>query len=52
MMMWSWAPPSKTTAGRDVSRDGQKFLINTPVKQGEAVPMSIVLNWPAKLGKE
>ena len=36
----------------DVSRDGQRFLINTPVKQAEAVPMSIILNWPAKLTKQ
>jgi hypothetical protein len=35
----------------DVSRDGQRFLINTPVKQTETAPMSIVLNWPAKLNK-
>jgi eukaryotic-like serine/threonine-protein kinase len=35
----------------DVSRDGQRFLINTPVKQSEAAPMSIILNWPAKLNK-
>lgn len=35
----------------DVGRDGQRFLINTPVKQGETAPMSIVLNWSAKLNK-
>ena len=35
----------------DVSRDGQRFLINTPVKQAESQPMSIILNWPAKLNK-
>jgi eukaryotic-like serine/threonine-protein kinase len=35
----------------DVSRDGQRFLINTPVKQVETTPMSIILNWPAKLNK-
>jgi hypothetical protein len=35
----------------DVSRDGQRFLINTPVRQGETAPMSIILNWPAKLNK-
>ena len=35
----------------DVSRDGQRFLINTPVKQAQAAPMSIILNWPAKLKK-
>jgi eukaryotic-like serine/threonine-protein kinase len=35
----------------DVSRDGQRFLINTQVKQAESAPMSIVLNWTAKLNK-
>lgn len=35
----------------DVSRDGQRFLINTQVKQPEAAPMSVVLNWTAKLNK-
>jgi eukaryotic-like serine/threonine-protein kinase len=34
----------------DVSRDGQRFLINTPFKQA-VQPMSITLNWPAKLNK-
>ena len=28
----------------DVSRDGQRFLINTQVKQAESAPRSIVLN--------
>ena len=31
----------------DVSKDGQKFLINTQLKTGTA-PMSVVLNWSAK----
>ena len=35
----------------DVSRDGQRFLINTQVKQAESAPMSVLLNWPAKLEK-
>jgi len=35
----------------DVSRDGQRFLINTQVKQEETTPMSVVLNWTAKLNK-
>jgi eukaryotic-like serine/threonine-protein kinase len=35
----------------DVSRDGQRFLINTQVKQGDSAPMSVILNWPAKLDK-
>ena len=32
----------------DVSRDGQKFLINTQLKSA-ITPMSVVLHWPSKL---
>ena len=32
----------------DVSNDGQKFLINTQLKT-EATPMSVILNWNAKI---
>jgi hypothetical protein len=35
----------------DVSRDGQRFLINTQVKQPDTPPMSVVLNWTAKLNR-
>ena len=35
----------------DVSRDGQRFLINTPTNQAETEPMSVILNWPAKVNK-
>jgi hypothetical protein len=35
----------------DVRRDGQRFLINTQMKQAETQPMSVILNWPAKLNK-
>lgn len=35
----------------DVSRGGQRFLINTGVKHAEGAPMSVVLNWAAKLNK-
>ena len=35
----------------DVTRDGQRFLINTDMSSPETVPMSVVLNWPAKLTK-
>jgi eukaryotic-like serine/threonine-protein kinase len=35
----------------DVSEDGQRFLINTQMKQTETVPMSVMLNWTAKLNK-
>jgi Tol biopolymer transport system component len=35
----------------DVSRDGQRFLINTPVKQGDTAPMTVVLNWTTNFSK-
>lgn len=35
----------------DVSRDGQRFLILTQLKQSETAPMSIIVNWTAKLNK-
>jgi len=35
----------------DVARDGQKFLINTEVRPADAGPVSVLLNWPAKLQK-
>jgi eukaryotic-like serine/threonine-protein kinase len=35
----------------DVSKDGQRFLVNTQLKQGETTPMSVVQNWAAKLNK-
>jgi len=36
----------------DVSRDGQRFLIITQEKQEESAPMSVVLNWAAKLNTQ
>ncbi len=35
----------------DVSKDGQRFLINTEVREAEVEPMTVVLNWAAKLNK-
>jgi eukaryotic-like serine/threonine-protein kinase len=35
----------------DVSRDGQRFSILTQVRPAETAPMSIVLDWTAKLNK-
>ncbi len=32
----------------DVTQDGQRFLINTYVKNGEIRPMTVVLNWDAE----
>jgi hypothetical protein len=34
----------------DVSKDGQRFLINTQLKTA-MTPMSVVLNWASKLKK-
>jgi hypothetical protein len=34
----------------DVSKDGQRFLINTELKSG-LTPMSVVVNWTASLNK-
>ena len=36
----------------DVSADGQKFLINTQVKNPEARPMTVVLNWSGAADKK
>jgi eukaryotic-like serine/threonine-protein kinase len=33
----------------DVSRDGQRFLINSKYNNGSAHPMSVVLNWKADM---
>jgi hypothetical protein len=35
----------------DVSKDGQRFLILTQVKQAGTPPMTVVLNWTAKLNR-
>jgi serine/threonine protein kinase/Tol biopolymer transport system component len=35
----------------DVTGDGQRFLINTQMKQTDNLPMSVVLNWSQKLSK-
>jgi Tol biopolymer transport system component len=36
----------------DVSKDGQRFLINTQVKNADTQPMSVILNWDAGLKKK
>jgi len=33
----------------DVSADGKRFLINTPVEQAEIAPLTLVQNWAASL---
>jgi hypothetical protein len=35
----------------DVSRDGQRFLINMEARQTGVEPMTLILNWAAKLKK-
>jgi hypothetical protein len=36
----------------DVTQDGQRFLINTYVKNGVVQPMTVVLNWDADAKKK
>jgi eukaryotic-like serine/threonine-protein kinase len=36
----------------DVTKDGQRFLINTQVKNVDTHPMSVILNWDAELKKK
>jgi Tol biopolymer transport system component len=36
----------------DVSKDGQRFLINTQVNNTDTRPMSVVLNWDAEFKKK
>ncbi|HEY8181952.1 MAG TPA: protein kinase [Thermoanaerobaculia bacterium] len=35
----------------DVSADGKRFLVNTPVEQAEIAPLTLVQNWTASLKK-
>ena len=35
----------------DVSRDGQKFLVNTKVESTNTAPLSVILNWRAEVEK-
>jgi hypothetical protein len=35
----------------DVTRDGQKFLLNVPVEDAPTPPITVVLNWTAGLKK-
>jgi len=32
-----------------VTHDGQRFLFQVPVSQGERVPITVVLNWTATI---
>jgi serine/threonine protein kinase/Tol biopolymer transport system component len=42
---------SNDTFDYDVSRDGQRFLIITQAKTGESQPISVIVNWSARLNK-
>ncbi|MBZ5547140.1 MAG: serine/threonine-protein kinase [Acidobacteriia bacterium] len=35
----------------DVTRDGQKFLVNTKVDTSDSAPLSVILNWGSELSK-
>ena len=37
--------------GYDVTRDGKKFLINTPTSDSAEAPITIVVNWQASISK-
>ena len=37
--------------GSDVTRDGQRLLINMPAAEGAPNPMTLVLNWTSGLRK-
>jgi eukaryotic-like serine/threonine-protein kinase len=38
-----------TTSSYQVTRDGQRFLVNTPVEESASSPLTVVLNWTAGL---
>ena len=35
----------------DVTKDGQRFLVNTQMKNPESQPMTVILNWSSALKK-
>ena len=35
----------------DVTRDGQRFLVNTSVTRAESLPITVVVNWTSFLKK-
>ena len=40
--------PTAGQIGYDVSPDGQRVLVNSPA-EGDATPITLILNWPAQL---
>ena len=41
-------PPDTLGPHFAVSPDGQRFLVNTIVGEGETAPLTVILNWKAK----
>ena len=41
--------PSPTWNLYDVSRDGQRFLVNLPLEWSNSSPITVVTNWTEKL---
>jgi hypothetical protein len=35
----------------DVSIDGQRFLVNSPVEEASKTPITVVLNWTSTIKK-
>jgi hypothetical protein len=35
----------------DVTADGQRFLVNSPVETGKETPFNVILNWTSTLKK-
>ena len=46
-------PPSAQTGGRHyaVTRDGQRFLVNVVQQQAAAIPLTVLVDWPAAVQK-
>ena len=42
-------PPLIPHSRYDVTADGQRFLVNTPIEQNSTRPITVVLNWTAGL---
>jgi eukaryotic-like serine/threonine-protein kinase len=45
------APPIEARNQYEVTRDGQRFLVNTPLKEIATAPIHVVVNWSASLKK-
>jgi eukaryotic-like serine/threonine-protein kinase len=45
------APPGAGAVGWDMSPDGKRFLLATPLNTGRATPFTVLVNWAAGLKK-